>query len=281
MPSLNSQLTGNETVLFTMPTSQYGNKGIVALDYAKIPYRIVEVNILKMKEQLEPPYTVPQLRYKGELLVDSSDICAKLSELPGVDFYPENQKAAVQELEAWLGSRFNCYIGYFAFHDADGFSRSVGNEGRKKLSCLCDCLLKRLLRKSADKLRDTARNVLGKNVVADGPTPGPDENNLVRKLYCEDTEKLEARFQDDSQLWLCGTEEPTAADITAYCMLERLVGDSGDVQMGGSTPWLFDKVKAPRLKAWHARMRKRFPIKFFGKDKEAKVWTEKQSALRE
>jgi len=123
--------------------------------------------------------------------------------------------------------------------------------------------------------------ILKKDLIVDGPTPGPGENNSVRKLLLEDTGKLEARFQDDAQVYFFGTEEPTAADIGAYTILERLVGDSGDCQMGGATPWLFEKVHAPRLKAWHARMRERYPIKIFGKDKEAKVWTEKQSALRQ
>ena len=70
MASLASTEDDKEGVLYTLVGSQFGAKALVALDALNVPYRVYEVDVTKMKEQLEPPHTVPQFRFHGRTITD-------------------------------------------------------------------------------------------------------------------------------------------------------------------------------------------------------------------
>jgi len=283
MPTLNSKLTGDETVLFAMPGSQFAAKALAAIDHVKIPYRVVLTDPTKLKKDLEPPHTVPQMRWKGELLVDSMDIMEKLDEACG-KIYPKDaaKKAEVKEFEKWLGDYYNKYALYFGWVDEEGFWRSHGQLiiDVAKLgwapACCSHCIVARATKDQRDIIRQQAREKFGEAVVSEGSMPEPGESEKVKKLLLEDTTKIEAHFKTDDQEWVFPGDGPTAADFTLYGILEKLQGDSGDAQVGPCTPWLFKETGAKRLEIWHERMRYKFPIIFRGKFKEAKVYCDHQ-----
>ena len=114
----------------------------------------------------------------------------------------------------------------------------------------------------------------------------------MRASLVKEVQSLDRRFLAEEQHFLFPESgaHPTAADFAAYGILERLVGDEGDGDMGTATPWLFAeakvppnpnpdpntnwmaKAKVPRLQAWHTRMRAGFPIRFLGKQGQCQAW---------
>jgi glutathione S-transferase len=97
---------------------------------------------------------------------------------------------------------------------------------------------------------------------------------MRRALIAAVTTLEEKLARSTDQLWLEQTAEPSAADFSVYGLIERLVGDEGDAQMGTATPWLWEESGASRLRDWHARMAGRFPLHFLGKESECKVWVQ-------
>lgn len=86
---------------------QFVAKTMTALDALKVPYKVVYVDFLKLKQQTVPPHTVPQMRWRGDMLTDSSDILKRVdqdcTEAP-FKLYPAAQKKEIEELEQHAGS---------------------------------------------------------------------------------------------------------------------------------------------------------------------------------
>jgi len=286
MPTLNSQLKGDEeTVLFALPASQYCHKVIAALDHLNLPYRVVICDGQKFKEQLEPPHTVPQLRWKGELIVDSADIMERLAkDVDGCTFFPAGQEEEVKELDKFV-QHFNGFAMYQSWWPEDGFRRGIGKFAVETTGmgwlpgCLQDCVVLRQLTSQRARIRGACRKLLGAELVAEGDVHDPKEDAKVEKAMLEDTKKLEEHFKDDAQLFLIpGATSPTAADFTLFGVLQKLVGFNGDSGMDPAAPWLWEKAGTQRLKAWNDRMIAAYPLVYFGKYKEAKVWAGAQPA---
>jgi len=260
-------------VLYTLVGSQFGAKALVALDALGVPYVVQEVDISEMKTQLEPPHTVPQMRFNGKLLTDSSDILKAIdAEHEGAyKLYPEEQKKSVEELEAWAGNELNMYVFYFCWWVQEGFQRTYRRKILEQFWPLPTILALPVAHMSMDigrmrgSYRKKARNVLGEALIAPGREAPADEEGKMRASLIEQIHSLEARFATDDQKYICGTASPTAADFTLYAILERLVGNTGDSDMGAGAPWLWNETQSPRLQAWHAAMLEAHPIVFKSK----------------
>lgn len=84
---------------------------------------------------------------------------------------------------------------------------------------------------------------------------------LIDELLC-----YQEQLQADQQTYLvAGTIQGTAADFAVYGQLERLVGETGDVEVPASLPELLQDRRLARLWQWHQYMRSKHPIKFKGK----------------
>ena len=79
---------------------------------------VVEVDIRKLKQVLQPPHTVPQMWWKGELLTDSAGIL-KTIDRDAADapfkLYPPAKQAVVEALEQHAGTILNAYVIYFTW----------------------------------------------------------------------------------------------------------------------------------------------------------------------
>ena len=258
---------------------------IAALDSQKIPYRVIPCDIRKLKQVLKPPHTVPQMSWRGELLTDSADIMKKIDAESSSSWkmYPTSQRAAIEKTEKWAGSTFNAYVLYFTWWVEYGFNVSL-------MPKLCEVMFPRFIPASLaawlvpyfvdvgrlrGSVRKRVRGLLGEELVPPGRDPGPEEEPGMRRALIAAVTTLEEKLaRSTDQLWLEQTAEPSAADFSVYGLIERLVGDEGDAQMGTATPWLWEESGASRLRGWHARMAGRFPLHFLGKESECKVWVQ-------
>ena len=92
-----------------------------------------------------------------------------------------------------------------------------------------------------------------------------DDEATVRAALAAELGAMQACLADGAD-YLRGAARPSAADFSLYAMLERLVGDVGDVRLPCALPELVaDTPDLARLWAWHATMRERHPIRFKGK----------------
>ena len=62
--------------------------------------------------------------------------------------------------------------------------------------------------------------MLGENLITPGRTAAPDEEEKMKASLIEQIRSLEARFATDDQLYVCGTENPSAADFTLVRMVD-------------------------------------------------------------
>ena len=90
-----------------------------------------------------------------------------------------------------------------------------------------------------------------------------DDEPAVRAMLRGELKELQTCL--DSGEYLKGALRPTAADFALYAMLERFIGDMGDVAVPCSLPELTQEAEFERLWAWREMMRSRHPIRFKGK----------------
>eukprot|EP00937_MAST-01D_sp_MAST-1D-sp2_P007364 g7364.t1 len=258
--------------VYTLVGSQFGAKVITALDAVGIGL-------------LDPPHTVPQMDWRGKRLTDSADILKAIDS--GTDgkwkLYPEAQRAAVEQLEQRIGHVVNAYVMYFTWWVKMGFWSSYGRVmardlfrvplplwlGRRLLPCAMP------LGRVRGSMRKRVRKILGEQLITPGREPAADEEDKMRAALVRELRALDERLAGGPpapERWLCGTAHPSAADFALYACLERLVGDSGDANMGAAAPWLFAEAHVAELQAWHARMVALHPIRFRGKTGAVQVW---------
>ena len=281
--SLYSRDRTNDTVLYVLPGSQFVSKVLTALDALEFPYRVVEVQTSRMKDDLEPPHSVPQMKWKdGSLITDSSDILKALDQDGSGAFklYPEGKAAEVEELEQQIGTVLNAHVLYFTWWVEEGYKASYERKIREQV--LFPALFMpgdQVTGRMRGSYRKKARAVVGEELIPPGREPGPDEEANMKASLLKEVRTFEACFSSEGQPFLFPGATPTAADFALYGILERLVGDEGDGDMGTATPWLFAEANVPRLQAWHTRMRDKYPIQFLGKGDKCKVWKSNWSKL--
>jgi hypothetical protein len=77
--------------------------------------------------------------------------------------------------------------------------------------------------------------------------------------------KLEACFVSDEQQYLLGTATPCSSDFGLYGMLNRLVDNAFDANVGPCRASALSDTGAVRLGAWYRRMLAQFPLRFFNR----------------
>jgi len=278
MPTVVSTYTGDETVVFAISASQYCHKVLNALDHLKLPHKVVLVKLTGLKTDLEPPHTVPQIRWKGTLYTDSGEFVEKLGEdYPPV--YPKEHAATIKDIDTFTG-RYNAYPLYFGLWVDEGLVLSylphiVSELGLGYLpNFLTSNILKLALSGARKEKRQVARKMLNNGVISESNGYDKKEIAALEETLIADTRKLDAYFQSDYQQWVvAGTSEPTAADFQMRGILEKMIGTNGDSGVIGCTPWLWEKAKAPRLQQWFDRMVSQLPLVYHGKFKDYQAKT--------
>ena len=274
----------NGGTVYTLIGSQFGAKVIAAMDAVGVPHRVHEIGTRELRNRrrwnqiLAPPHTVPQMDWRGERLTDSTDILKAIDRDADGQWklYPEEQRAAVEALEQHVGTVFNAYVMYFTWWVEAGFRATYCRRMARDLFCvpLPACIGRHLMRcivpigRLRGSMRKKARAVLGDTMITPGRYPAADEEDKVRAALVAELRALDGRLAaapPAPKRWLCRTDHPSAADFALYGCLERLVGESGDSNMGTATPWLFAEANVAEVQAWHARMLAAHPIRFLGK----------------
>jgi len=110
----------------------------------------VEVNVMKMKEDLPAPHLVPILCQGEEVTHDSSKILKKLDKLfPQKPLlFPEGNQE-VEALENEISEIGMAFTRYYGLIDEDGFRRSMGPRVMAVLPCFlqCWCIVDRIVSK--------------------------------------------------------------------------------------------------------------------------------------
>ena len=95
----------------------------------------------------------------------------------------------------------------------------------------------------------------------------PAEPDVRERLLCE-LEFFQSHLETEEQPYLLpGSSRPSAADISLYVLVERIVGTMGDVPLPAPLPELpaEEEARLGRLWKWHQRMRAAHPIVYKGK----------------
>jgi glutathione S-transferase len=118
----------------------------------------------------------------------------------------------------------------------------------------CCCSIDALTRGKKREVYARLDKSLGASQFADRITAQRNTSAALRKL--------ESCFESDDQLYLLGTDNPTAADFAAYGMLIRVVDTAFDAQVGPCYEAAFTDAGVPRLTTWYLRMKSAFPLRF-------------------
>ena len=261
--------------------SQFSSKAIAALRVKGfLPIQDYKLSSAPMgleerKKLLPAPYTVPLLRWDGEVVAGSDEICAFLDERVAEPLlYPAAHEGEVRRLER-AASDLYWVNGWLSTVDAAGFERWSGARVRKYVSGGGAGVGPRLLFKALPG-SVTSRMIHGvakKSYLATlrrrGAELGGETGAACLRLAAErDTAAVmeEARamlrvfdreLQASATEFFCGASEPTAADLTLYGMLERWLGNSLCPGLNGpAQPSVIDGMPGLSL-AWE-RMHERF-----------------------
>eukprot|EP00538_Stauroneis_constricta_P001219 CAMPEP_0119560334 /NCGR_PEP_ID=MMETSP1352-20130426/14605_1 /TAXON_ID=265584 /ORGANISM="Stauroneis constricta, Strain CCMP1120" /LENGTH=302 /DNA_ID=CAMNT_0007608293 /DNA_START=346 /DNA_END=1254 /DNA_ORIENTATION=- len=271
-------------VVYIMPGSQFAAKALVALDSRKIKHECfyVAVSLEQRKKQIPSGGTlVPEIQIT---LKDGGDPIV-VSDSEGIlhwfDDHYENAKKFFPTTECSdLSMRVSdgvlagCVYYYNWVHN-DGYNRSMKNSFRKFLaipswmpSFVSSGPLDMLLNSSRKKFAVKAADAIKLDGVDKDALTNEDEPK-VKKALLEELAYLQSLLKDDdenTELYFFGHKQATAADISVYAQIERLVGDMGDGKVSASIPDLKkDETSLKLLWKWHDGMRKNHPIKFRGK----------------
>ena len=243
-----------------LPGSQYCNKLLAALDSKHIPYYVHFVNPRKLDKELPPPHMVPVVDLvKGgetETMVDSKAILQKCDELmTGAAFYPSDDVTA---LDAWLDSHFNVMVWYYNWVDEDGFNASIAPRVAAQIPWFAKFFLtpQKLLKKRRGELSERVAKVYP-DVIGNA--------EAAAKQLADNIKELDGHLKTDEQQWLCGTDEPSAADFGAFGMIHHLVGESGDAKLMPCRATALKDADVPRLSAWWERISTKYPLQYLNK----------------
>ena len=254
--------------------SQYSNKVIAALHVkGLIPSR--DYRVMSAPTGFEPrrvllpaPHTVPVLRWDGEVVAGSDNICAFLDErIAEPPLYPPNTADEVRRLEKAAADLY-WHNGWTSMCDPVGFERWSGARARSYIAsggagagakfayrALPSSFMNKIIQGKVQKdFLDNLRRrggAVGERLVT--------ERNAAKVLEeaREMLRALDAELQASASLFFCGAASPTAADLTLFGMLERWVGNSLCPGLNGAAqPAILDGM--PGLQAAWDAMHARF-----------------------
>lgn len=247
--------------LYVMPGSQYSAKAIVALTSRDIPHYCVFSHAVPSKRVLPSGgRMVPEAVIGEAIIPDSDEILRHYDEHHGTDFFPDVDVSTLTKRlsEGVLAGS----VLYYNWVHPPGYERTMRATFEAKLPSYV-CLFRGLI---IDHMCSDARANFRRKAQVQLNVPDATLNDeaAIRKLLMDELVSVQALISEQTDL-LANASRPSAADCTLYAMLERLVGDMGDVRLPCALPELATEPQLEQLMAWHRRMREKLPIKFKGK----------------
>ena len=214
-------------------------------------------------------YLVPEIKVgTGEsalIVSDSEKILHWIDDTYEAGLYP-NELASQLSVRA-SDTKLAGFVWYYNWVDPKSFQNSILKAVRSMVPwwlspIVPDFILAMPLKSEKEKFRRQACRAIGV------PDKELDDEPHMRKILIEELTFFQSQLKEASQLYLVpGTSEPTAADVSVYPQLERLVGGNGayDVEISAAVPELKEIDSLQRLWDWHKRMQETCPVQFRGK----------------
>jgi glutathione S-transferase len=269
--------------VYVLVGSQYCAKVLAALDWARIPHRVVAVSLDPKRRSEELPSggrKVPEMKVvRGggggsgsgceeeetvAIVQDSEGILRWFDENWGTAFFPEPKAARARMLSSRAGDgALAGSVLYYNWVNPEGYARSVRksikDQALPNWLPLKGAVTDLAVKGERAKFRQEAAKMLRlrEDQLSD--------ESFVRQLLVMELRFFQSHLLAPDQTYLLGPE-PTAADFSAYAQLERLVGDTGDANLFCSLPELLQDKELDRLWTWYRHMRQHHPIVFRGKE---------------
>ena len=276
--------------IYAMPGSQFTGKVLVALDARKIDHYCVFVPMpLEERRKVLPSggTMVPEMKVVVDeetfIVPDSEAILHWLDDHMQTNYFPtDNNNDKDTNLASDLSVRAStkslaAFVWYFNWVDDEGYQQSMRRSLAKALApsflpmFLSGFLVDLFVPSTKAKYRKLSMEALDmQNDEAVFQDRVQMRSKLVDELlYFQSFLKSN---DDDDQTYLLGPEL-TAADVSVYAQVERLVGDMGDTHIYPAIPELKsettttsnDERDLSRFWKWHGMMREKHPLKFKGK----------------
>lgn len=266
--------------IHAIPGSQYVAKVLLALDAFDVPHRVAFVPVKRSSRRLPGGGVhVPVLECGEEAVADSTAILRWLDDRRGTRCFPAGPLGdAVSAASERISEGFiSAAVLYYNWIDPTGHRRSVRAALVKRvpwyLRCCAGFLVDVAVRGTRAELSDqavqrAARDESVGSVAAARALFAPGNEPEVRAKLVRELSWLQSLLknpEDPERGYLFGGDEPTAADFSAFALVERLVGTMGDADLQPSSPSLTVEPSLGRLWAWRRCMLDRHPIRFKGK----------------
>lgn len=248
--------------IFVMPGSQFSAKIVIALTSREIPHYCSFVHPMPSKRKLPSGGRLVPEAVIGEAVVpDSDEIMRHYDVHHGTEFFADD---AARQLTTRISEGIVAgSVLYYGWVFVPSYQRSMRQTFESMLpsyvcmgrGALIDCMTSGL----RANFRRKAQQQLGVDDAA------LDDEPAIRAKLIDELVSVQALLATPEQPHLLATSRPCAADVSLYAMLERLVGDMGDIKLSNALPELATEPQLARLMAWHQRMREQYPIKFKGK----------------
>jgi glutathione S-transferase len=269
-------------VIYSIPGSQYVFKVLAALVSREIPHYVYTVPMpVKKRKKILPTDSqkVPQMvilapdgHTRRGVIADSELILQYLNDDAEfhASFFPNELAHSLSERAS------NGSLSYLVLHynwvDNEGYRASIRESIKgllpKWLSFTKGWLVDRIL--AADRVETQKKVMQGLNVDESVLLNDPER---FRNLLLDELRFFQSFLSSDhsDQPYLIpNATKPTAADLSLYAQLERLVGTVGtasDVPIPASIMAVrtsYDGLE--RLWEWHDHIRQKYPVKFKGKE---------------
>jgi len=259
--------------VYVLKGSQFAAKVLAALDSRKIKHYVYFCSFQEGTRKKELPSggtLVPELKailQDGTTVImpDSEAILHWLDANYDAKFFPteEASKLSVRASNKVLTAA----LWYFNWVDEDGFACSMKAGFRRALfpswMPFADSLVSTLLSSTRSKFRSKSMKALELS------EEEIEDSTKIREMLIEELKYFQSFLLkgDEGQNYLLPGEEPTAADFSVYCQVERLFGETGDGKMLPALP-RFREENAESLQRfwqWQDLMVEKHPIRFTGK----------------
>ena len=256
---------GQRVVLFVAPGSpaaHFAGKVVVALDAYNIKHYCNFVDLLPAKRTLPSGGTVvPEMVIGDTIVSDSEAILHSLETTFGLALFP-NERAGELSQRASDGILLACALFYNLVHEQT-YRKSVSAQFEAEMPAYFCCFKRTIVDRMAASFRDKNRL---KAFAQLGEWPPEAE---VRAKLIAELQFFQSLLQAPGQRYLLpdSTRGPSAADISLYVVIERIVGSHGDVPLRSPLPELVSEeaTRLARLWEWHRMMKAAHPIVFKGK----------------
>ena len=284
-------MTTKSILIYVIRGSQFSAKVLAALDSRKIEHFCYFVSLDESKRKQELPsggILVPEMKITtvtktgedGEReetvtsVKDSEKILHWFDDNMDTKFFPnqETSDLSVRVSDHTLAA----FVYYYNWINDAGFERSMRSVAVRAIGVpswvpFGPTLVGYLLSSQRKKFVDRATTALKGASSIDNFDPSYlDDESKMYNLLMEELKYVQSFLQNDADkqpYLIAGCNEPTAADVSVYVQMERLVGDSGDAKVPCALPNLMEDEKdtLQRLWTWYSHMREKHPIQFMGK----------------